>query len=317
MADCPIPSPVTYLPSARRPLTEAHRWHPVVAKGASGRSLARRPCPQVPQSHPRVAKHHLTDLRMVPFRCTSRSSARRVGPQVPRRHPVVAKGACARSSARRPCPQMLQGHPRVAKGASGRSLARPPCPQLPQGHPGVAKSHLTKDKPVSARCKDQLSYRRAYCQTCRMVSYACLTDRQTGLSYRQPYLKLSPAGSHGSSLPPTLPTGLVSQTYRPSDRPTLPTALPEALAGRVTWVILTGWFYTPDLPAGFVPAARPASLTSSPTGSLTSSPTGSLTSLPHQPALPTALPTSPTDQPDRPSTPAIHPGKGPAGRPYR
>ena len=41
---------------------------------------------------------------------------------------------------------------------------------------------------------------------------------------------------------------------------------------------LTGWFYTPDLPAGFVPAARPASLTSSPTGSLTSGQTGQ----PHQ-----------------------------------
>ena len=32
MADCPIPSPVTYLPSARRPVTEAHQRHPVVAK---------------------------------------------------------------------------------------------------------------------------------------------------------------------------------------------------------------------------------------------------------------------------------------------
>ena len=92
MADSPIPSPVTYLPSARRPLTEAHRWHPVVAKGASGRSSTWDPCPQVPQGHPRVAKHHLTDLRMVPFRCTSRSSARRVGPQVLQGHPGVAKG---------------------------------------------------------------------------------------------------------------------------------------------------------------------------------------------------------------------------------
>ena len=85
-----------------------------------------------------------------------------------------------------------------------------------------------------------------------------------------------------SGLPPDLPDGFIRRPYRPSDRPDLPTALPEALAGRVTWVILTGWFYTPDLPAGFVPAARPASLTSSPTGSLTSQP--------HQPALPTALP---------------------------
>ena len=56
--------------------------------GASGRSSARRPCPQVPQWHPRVAK-----------------------------------GACGRSSPRRPCPQTPQGHPRVAKGLSIGSLA--------------------------------------------------------------------------------------------------------------------------------------------------------------------------------------------------
>ena len=144
MADCPIPSPVTYLPSARRPVTEAHQRHPVVANGTSGRS-----------------------------------------------------------SARRPCPQGLQGHPRVAK------------------------SHLTKDKPVSARCKDQLSYCRAYRQTYRMVSYVGLTDRQTGLPYRQPYLKLSPARSHGSSLP----DGFIRQTYRQvsfqrPDRPPSPAIHP-------------------------------------------------------------------------------------------
>ena len=164
-----------------------------VAKRSSDRSLTRRPCPQMLQWHPRVAK-----------------------------------GASGRSLARPPCPQVLQRHPGVAKGASGRSLARRPCPQVLQGHPGVAKSHLTKDKPVSARCKDWLSYRRAYRQTCRMVSYVGLTDRQTGLPYRQPYLKLSPAGSLGSSLPPTLPAGFVSQTFRPPDRQTFPNARPNA-----------------------------------------------------------------------------------------
>ena len=121
---------------------------------------------------------------------------------------------------------------RVAKGASGRSLARPPCPQVLQGHPGVAKSHLTKDKPVSARCKDQLSYCRAYRQTYRMVSYAGLSDHQTGLPYRQPYLKLSPAGSHGSFLPSTLPTGFVSQTFQPPDRQTCRMVLYARLTGR-------------------------------------------------------------------------------------
>ena len=178
---------------------------------------------------------------------SDRSSARRPCPQMLQGHPRVAKGASGRSSARIPCPQVLQRHPGVAKRSSDRSSARPPCPQLPQGHPGVAKSHLSKDKPVSARCKDQLSYCRAYRQTYRMVSYVGLTDRQTGLPYRQPYLKLSPARSHGSSLPPTLPTGFVSQTFRPPDRQTFSNARPAARP--------------PARPPGFPnarPPARPA-----------------------------------------------------------
>ena len=138
------------------------------------------------------------------------------------------RGSSDRSLARGPCAQVLQRHSGVAKGASDRSSARRPCPQVPQWHPSVAKSHLSKDKPVSARCKDQLSYCRAYRQTCRMVSYVGLTDRQTGLTYRQPYLKLSPAGSLGSSLPPTLPAGFVSHTFRPPDRQTFPNARPNA-----------------------------------------------------------------------------------------
>ena len=108
-------------------------------------------------------------------------------------------------------------------------------------------------------------------------------QRQTGLcSMQRPVILLS-------GLPPDLPDGFIRRAYRPSDRPALPTALPDALAGRVTWVILTGWFYTPDLPAGFVPAASPASQTGLPYQQ------------PHRPATPA----SPTDQPDQPAQPAI------------
>ena len=114
-----------------------------VPKRPSGRFSARRPCPQVPQGHPRVAKHHLTDLRMVPFRCTSRSSARLPRPQVLQRHPVVANGASGRSSTWRSCPQVPQSHPRVAKHhltdlrmvpsrCTSRSSARRQCPQVQQ-----------------------------------------------------------------------------------------------------------------------------------------------------------------------------------------
>ena len=88
---------------ARLPCPQVLQWHPRVAKGACGRSSARGPCPQVPQCHSRVAK-----------------------------------GTSGRSSARGPCPQVLQWHPRMAKRASDRSSARLPCPQVPQRHPGVA-----------------------------------------------------------------------------------------------------------------------------------------------------------------------------------
>ena len=43
-------------PSARRVGLQVFQRHPGVAKGASGRSSARPPCPQVPQWHPSVAK---------------------------------------------------------------------------------------------------------------------------------------------------------------------------------------------------------------------------------------------------------------------
>ena len=163
-----------------------------------------------------------------------------------------------------PAHRYLSGIPAWQRTNTDRPSARIPCPQLPQGHPGVAKSHLTKDKPVSARCKVQLSYCRAYRQTYRMVSYVGLSDHQTG--------------------PP----------YRP--------ALPEALAGRVTWVILTAHLTDgfrqpdfsnsrpPDLPDGFIRRV-----------------TDRQTGLPYRQVS--------FQRPHRPPSPAIHPGKGPAGLP--
>ena len=84
-------------------------------RGASGRSSAQLPCPQVPQCHPRVAKGR----KSVPL--TGLRSGLRPGlvrlpcPQVLQRHSGVAKGASDRSSAREPYPQVLQWHPRVAR----------------------------------------------------------------------------------------------------------------------------------------------------------------------------------------------------------
>ena len=68
----------------------AHRYLrgiPAWRRGSSGRSLARLPCPQVPQRHPRVAK-----------------------------------SSSDRSSARQPYPQVLQSHLRVAKRSSDRAM---------------------------------------------------------------------------------------------------------------------------------------------------------------------------------------------------
>ena len=103
------------------------------------------------------------------------------------------------------------------------------------------------------------------------------TASQTGLPYRQPYLKLSPAGSHGSSLP----DGFIRQTYRQVS------------------------FQRPDRPASPVarPAASPASHTSLPYRQPYRQPDRQ----PNQPAQPT----SPTDQPDQPPSPPSTPAKVP------
>ena len=152
-------------------------------------------------------------------------------------------------------------------------------------------------------------------------------QRQNGLCSMQRPVILSPG------LPPDLPDGFIRLPYRPSDRPALPTALPEALAGRVTWVILTAHltdgFRQPDFPTSRPPdfSERP---TERPTASQTGppyrqpylklSPAGSHGSSlpdgfirqtyrqvsfqrPDRPALPAARPTSPTDQPNRPARP--------------
>ena len=129
-------------------------------------------------------------------------------------------------------------------------------------------------------------------------------------------------------LPPDLPDGFIRLPYRPSDRPALPTALPEALAGRVTWVIhtahLTDGFRQPDFPTSRPPdfsERQTERQTASQTGPpylqpyLKLSPAGS-----HGSSLPDGFIRQTYRQvsfqrPDRPPSPAIHPGKGPAGLP--
>ena len=105
--------------------------------GSSDRSSPRRPYPQCPQCHPRVARLSGTGVKPVFGRCPGRSSARHPRPQVLQSHPRVAKGRKSvpltglRSGlgpglARGPCPQVLQRHSGVAKGTSIDPLARGP-----------------------------------------------------------------------------------------------------------------------------------------------------------------------------------------------
>ena len=104
-------------------------------RGSSDRSSARQPCPQVLQSHPRVAKGR----KSVPL--TGLRSG--LGPGL----------------ARGPCAQVLQRHSGVAKGTSIDPLARGPStePLLGQGH--VARLSGTGVKPVSCRCLGRTSAR--------------------------------------------------------------------------------------------------------------------------------------------------------------
>ena len=85
--------------------SHAHRYLsaiPAWRRGSSDRSSARQPCPQVLQSHPRVAKGR----KSVPL--TGLRSG--LGPGL----------------ARLPCAQVLQRHSGVAKGTSIDPLARGP-----------------------------------------------------------------------------------------------------------------------------------------------------------------------------------------------
>ena len=73
------------------------------------------PSPHHPSAIPARRDHHPTDLKTVSFRCHNRSSARRPCPQVLQSHLRVAKQSYIGPSARRPCLQAPQSHLQVAK----------------------------------------------------------------------------------------------------------------------------------------------------------------------------------------------------------
>ena len=103
--------------SARSPCPQRPQWHPRVAKRASIGTLARRPSTEAVLGQGRVSK----ERKSVPLTGLWSGSrpglARPPCLQMPQWHPRVAKGSSIGTLARRPYPQVLQRHPRVAKGA--------------------------------------------------------------------------------------------------------------------------------------------------------------------------------------------------------
>ena len=106
-----------------------------VAKRSSDQSLARRPLPQVPQRHPRVAKR--TSIGIL-ARGPSTEALLGQGRVPKERKSVQLQGLWSSlrpGLARRPRLQIVLRKGRVAKRTSIGTLARRPCPQMPQWHP--------------------------------------------------------------------------------------------------------------------------------------------------------------------------------------
>ena len=145
--------------SARRPLPEVPQRHPRVAKRTFIDPLAREPSTEPLLGQGRVARLSGTGVKPVSCRCFGWISARHPRREASRWHPGVARQSSIGSSARRPLLQAPQWHPRVARGASIGTLARGPStePLLGQGH--VARLSGSGVKPVSCRCFGRTSAR--------------------------------------------------------------------------------------------------------------------------------------------------------------
>ena len=100
--------------SARRPCPQVPQWHPRVAKRASIGTLARGPSTEALLGQGRVSK----ERESVPLTGLGSGSrpglARHPRLQVVLRHPGVAKGTSIGTSARRPYQQAPHWHPRGA-----------------------------------------------------------------------------------------------------------------------------------------------------------------------------------------------------------
>ena len=118
--------------SARRPCPEVPQWHPRVAKGASIGTLARGPSTEALLGQGRVSKERESAPLTGLWSGSRPGLARPPCLQMPQWHPRVAKRGSIGTLARRPYPQVPQCHPGVAKGSSIRPSARSPCLQIPQ-----------------------------------------------------------------------------------------------------------------------------------------------------------------------------------------
>ena len=132
--------------SARRPCPQVLQRHPGVAKGTFIDPLAREPStePLLGQGH--VARLYGTGVKPVSCRCLGRTSARHPRREASRWHPGVAKGTSIDPLARGPSTEALLGQGHVARLSGtgvkpvscrclGQTSARRSCPQMSQWHP--------------------------------------------------------------------------------------------------------------------------------------------------------------------------------------
>ena len=83
---------------ARPPCPQVPQWHPRVARGASIGTLARGPSTEALLGQGRVPKHLPTNLKPVSCRCFGRTSARHPRREASRWHPGVARQSSIGSS---------------------------------------------------------------------------------------------------------------------------------------------------------------------------------------------------------------------------
>ena len=171
--------------SARRPCPQVPQWHPRVAKGTFIDPLAREPStePLLGQGH--VARLSGTGVKPVSCRCLGRTSARHPRREASRWHHGVAKGTSIDPSARGPSTKPLLGQGHVARLSGtgvkpvscrcfGRTSARHPRREASWWHPGVARQPSIGSSSIKCRYSMDIVVRVAFFHKMPLFHGRCL-----------------------------------------------------------------------------------------------------------------------------------------------